>query len=57
MHGIDPDHPPEIAGVVDCFPRNGEGEADGLVLKDECSPPFDPAPRCASAVCCRAAVP
>lgn len=34
MHWIDPDHLPEISGVVDCFLLNGKGEADGVVLTD-----------------------
>ncbi len=34
MHWLDPDHPPETSGVVDCFLLNGEGEAAGLVRPD-----------------------
>ena len=33
MNRIDPDHLPETSGVVDCCLLNGEGEADGLVLR------------------------
>lgn len=42
MHWIDPDHLPETTGVVDCFLLNGEGEADGLVLKDGTEVHFPP---------------
>ena len=42
MHWIDPDHLPETSGVVDCFLLNGEGEADGLVLKDGTEVHFPP---------------
>ena len=42
MHWIDPNHLPETSGVVDCFLLNGEGEADGLVLKDGTEVHFPP---------------
>ncbi len=42
MHWIDPDHLPETTGMVDCFLLNGEGEADGLVLKDGTEVHFPP---------------
>ncbi len=42
MHWIDPDHLPENSGVVDCFLLNGEGDADGLVLKDGMEVHFPP---------------
>ncbi len=42
MHWIDPDHLPETTGVVDCFLLNGEGEADGLALKDGTEVHFPP---------------
>jgi hypothetical protein len=34
MHWIDPDHLPEITGIVDQFLVNKHGEADGFLLTD-----------------------
>ena len=34
MHWIDPDHLPEITGIVDQFLVNKYGEADGFLLTD-----------------------
>lgn len=36
MHWIDPDHLPEVVGIVDLFLVNKHGEADGFLMTDGC---------------------
>jgi hypothetical protein len=42
MQWVDPDHLPEVSGVVDCFLQNAKGEADGLILTDGTEIHFPP---------------